>query len=115
MVDQFTGVAIQSNIPLARKRDEFRDNIKHVERIIDNAYLTTSIELPPKLVVLPEASFQGFRDEFIDQDHLDYVKNMAIDIPGEETDILAQKAKQLGIFLVATAKARMTEFPDRFF
>ena len=115
MVDQFIGIAIQSNIPLARKRDEFRDNIKHLLRIIDNAYLTTSIELPPKLVVLPEASFQGFRDEFIDQDHLDYVQNMSIEIPGEETDLLAEKAKQLGIFLVATAKARMTEFPDRFF
>lgn len=115
MIGQYTALAIQSNIPLARSREEFPDHIKHLGKILDSAVNTLNIEFPVRIVVFPEASFQGFRDEYIDQDHVDYVNRMAIDIPGPETDLFGQKAKQYNTYIVATAKAKHPKFPNRFF
>ncbi|MDG6997362.1 MAG: hydrolase, partial [Nitrososphaerota archaeon] len=50
-----------------------------------------------------------------DMNHVEYAHKFAIDIPGEETDAFAETARKFNAFLVASAKARMEEFPDLFF
>jgi predicted amidohydrolase len=55
-------------------------------------------------------------DEYTDMDHIQYCKEVAITIPGEETDRLAEKAKKYGVYIVAQAKALDPDImPDRFF
>jgi len=68
-----------------------------------------------KLIILPEGALQGFNDEVMDVDHEWYANNIAIDIPGPETDALGETAREWGVHIMAQAKAKHSDFPDRFF
>lgn len=43
-----------------------------------------------KLAVIPEGALQGFTDEVFDMDHAEYREEIAVDVPGEETDVLGE-------------------------
>ena len=73
------------------------------------------IVLPVKLIVIPEGALQGFTDEVFDWDHEKYANEIAIDIPGPETDMLGKLAKEFNAYVVATAKSHEPEFPGLFF
>ncbi len=95
-------------------KPNYQKNLDHICRMIDTAILH-SLEYPPKLVALCEGAIQGFPDEIHDWDPVEYARNGAISIPGPETDRLSEKAVQWKTFIIGQAKAKMAEFPDRFF
>src|ERR1044072_1274771 len=71
--------------------------------------------LPVRLITIPEGALQGFNDEVLDHDHVWFARECAIDIPGPETDALGRLGATYEAYVMATAKARHPEFPDRFF
>lgn len=73
------------------------------------------MDLPVKLAVIPEGALQGFTDEIMDMDHATFREEIAIDIPGRETEQLGEYAKEFGIYLVASAKDRAREYPEKFY
>jgi predicted amidohydrolase len=73
------------------------------------------MDLPVRLICIPEGGLQGFTDEVLDLDHETYARECAIDIPGPETDYLGRLAQQWNAYVVAQAKARHPEFPGLFF
>jgi predicted amidohydrolase len=115
MIKPYMAVGLSPTIWGVRKRNEIKKNLDHIRELIAAASWLSSLDLPIKLVVIPEGGLQGFTDEIFDMDHTKYAKEIAIDIPGEETDILGEIASEHNIYLVATAKAKEEEFPDRFF
>jgi beta-ureidopropionase len=44
------------------------------------------LELPVRLIALPEGALQGFNDEVLDLDHVQYARERAIDIPPDWKD-----------------------------
>lgn len=115
MVEQYMALALQPAMRGATNRAEIRANLEHISDLIDAACWLSAIDLPVKLITIPEGSLQGFTDEVFDWDHERYVDEMAIDIPGPETEFLGEKAKQHGAYVIAQAKARHPEFPRNFF
>jgi predicted amidohydrolase len=99
----------------ASKRSDIFRNIDHHREIIKAACWLSDIDLPVKLIIFPEGALQGFNDEVLDVDHADYANNVAIDIPGPETDALAEIARDNDVYIMAQAKAKHPDFPDRFF
>lgn len=93
---------------------DYEPNLRHLDHMIDMAVLH-SLEYRPRLLVLCEGAIQGFPDEYHDWESAAYAASGAIDIPGPVTDRLAEKAVQWDLYLIGQAKARMPEFPDRFF
>jgi predicted amidohydrolase len=75
----------------------------------------SSLDLPVRLVAIPEGALQGFTDEVFDLDHATYARECAIDIPGPETRFLGDLAKHWNVYIVAQAKARHEQFAERFF
>lgn len=68
-------------------------------------YMTDAASQGAQLIVFPEISLQqnpgwGFSDYYPTQEEVDYVKKTAETIPGESTDILTKKAKELGIYVI---------------
>jgi predicted amidohydrolase len=115
MVEQYMALALQPAMRGATTRSEIRYNLDHISDLIDAACWLSAIDLPVKLIAIPEGAIQGFTDEVFDWDHERYVDELAIDIPGPETEFLGRKAIQHGAYVIAQAKARHPEFPRNFF
>jgi len=118
MIDIYNAVGVQTNTYDCKynvgDKPNYQRNLQHVCKMIDLAALH-SLEYPPRLIALCEGAIQGFPDELYDWDHIEYAKNGAINIPGPETDILAEKAIKWDAYIIGQAKNKMQEFPDRFF
>ncbi|MCK9379481.1 MAG: hypothetical protein M0P95_00285 [Sulfuritalea sp.] len=117
-MELYTAVGVQSNVFDCKytidSKADFTRNLKHLSHMIDVAVFH-SMEYPVRLIALPEGAIQGFPDEYHDWDPVAYSRDGAIDIPGPETDVLSEKAVKWNSYIIAQAKARMPEFPDRFF
>lgn len=115
--ESYIAVALQPKVYGCRNREDIQRNLKNLLSLLDNAVPTSYMVGggPVKLVAFPEGSIQGFYDETSNMDHPQYCRDLAIQIPGPETDLLAEKARQWGIYIVAQAKTMDPDIaPDRF-
>ncbi len=98
-----------------RKRADIRINLEHLKHLVKAAAWLSSLDLPVRLIAIPEGALQGFNDEVLDLDHVQFAREGAIDIPGEETDFLGRLAREYDSYIIAQAKARHPDWKDRFF
>src|SRR5262249_56655891 len=98
-----------------RRREEVSTNLEPLSPLIKAASWLPSLDLPVRLIAIPEGALQGFNDEVLDLNHEEFARECAIDVPGPETDYLGRLARQWNAFVMAQAKARHPEFPGRFF
>ena len=115
MIDPYKAVGLIPTMRGIRHRDEIGRNIDHIAHLIKAASWLTGLDLPVKLIAIPEGALQGFNDEVLDLDHEEFARECAISIPGPETDRLGELARQWDAYLIAQAKARHPEFPNRYF
>ena len=115
MVEPYNCVGIVPTMWGIRKREDMQKNIDHIKSIIKAGVWLTSLDIPVRLIAIPEGGLQGFNDEILDVDHADFAKTCAIDIPGPETEQLGEIAKDYNAFIMAQAKAKHEDWPDRFF
>ncbi len=115
MVEPYQAVGLIQSMRGIRRREEIEWNLEHISHMIKAASWLSSMDLPVRLICIPEGGLQGFTDEVFDLDHEQYALECAIDIPGPETDYLGALARQWKAHVVAQAKARHPEFPGRFF
>jgi predicted amidohydrolase len=115
MPEPYTAVGLIPSVRGVRKREQIQRNLDHLAELIAAASWLSSLDLPVRLVLLPEGALQGFTDEVFDLDHAAYAGDTAIDIPGPETHFLGELARHWKIFIMGQAKARHDAFPERFF
>ncbi len=115
MIDPYNAVGLIPNMWGIRQRQDMQKNIEHLHSLTKAACWLTNLDIPVRLVAIPEGALQGFNDEILDVDHADFAHNCAIDIPGPETEELAKIAKEFDVYLMAQAKARHEDWPDLFF
>jgi predicted amidohydrolase len=114
-IESYVAVGVSHTVRGVLKREHIKLNIEHLHEVCAAACWLSSLDLPVRLIVIPEGGLQGFTDEVFDWDHQKYAEEIAIDIPGPETELLGKLAKEFNCYLVATAKAREPEFPGLFF
>src|SRR5437773_7004231 len=115
MVKPYTCVGLVPTVRGIRKRKDIKINLEHLSHLVKAASWLSSLDLPVRLVAIPEGALQGFTDEVFDLDHQQYAEECAIDVPGEETEYLGGLARRWGTVIVGQAKARHQDFPGRFF
>jgi beta-ureidopropionase len=115
MVEPYTAVGLIPTFWGASRRDDIQKNIDHLRHLTKAAVMLCNLEMPVRLIAIPEGALQGFNDEVMDVDHAEYARSCAIDIPGPESDALGLLAKQYRAFIMAEAKARHPDWPDLFF
>lgn len=98
-----------------KTRSDIMKNIDHLEELSHGALWLSSLDLPVRLLVLPEGALQGFNDEALDLSISDFLNDGAIDIPGPETDRLGDLAKSQNVYIMAQAKTRDPEWPGIMF
>ncbi|MBP1761811.1 MAG: nitrilase/cyanide hydratase and apolipoprotein N-acyltransferase [Firmicutes bacterium] len=98
------------------ERKHITANLNIIEDCIVGAIETVNINMPVKIVALPEGSLTGFTDEVFDIPHVIAARELFIDIPGEETDRLGKLAQKYNTYIIAQCKARWPQImKDRFF
>ncbi|MCP8305168.1 MAG: hypothetical protein H3Z50_06875 [archaeon] len=105
--DIFSVGAVQPEVYYCKDRKEIREkNLKRHLELLDFLvpYWSSLVGAPCRLVVFPEFALHG-----IPQKADGSWNGVAIDIPGEETELLGEKAKELNIYI---ASHGWTEHPD---
>jgi predicted amidohydrolase len=115
MIRPYTAVGLVPTVRGIRKRDDIALNLEHIAHMVKAAAWLSSLELPVRLIALPEGALQGFNDEVFDLDHVLYARECAIDIPGPETEALGVIAREYNAFVMGQAKAHHPDWKDRFF
>ena len=115
MIEPYTAVGLIPTFWGVRRRADIAKNLDHIEELTHAALWLGGLDLPVRLLAIPEGALQGFTDEILDLDHETYAREVAIDIPGPETDRLGALAQEHGVYVMAQAKARHPEFPGRYF
>ena len=96
-------------------RKDISRNLDTIEDGIHAAMSVVSINMPVKIIALAEGALTGFTDEAFDIPHTTAVKELFIDVPGEETERLAGLARNYKTYIVQ-CKARWPEvMKNRFF
>jgi predicted amidohydrolase len=111
----YTAVGLIPTARGIRKRADIRVNLEHLKHLVKAAAWLSSLDLPVRLIAIPEGALQGFNDEVMDLDHVQFAREGAIDIPGEETAFLGRLAREYDTYIIAQAKARHPDWKDRFF
>ncbi|MGZ4507228.1 MAG: nitrilase-related carbon-nitrogen hydrolase [Blastococcus sp.] len=115
MPEPYTAVGLIPTVRGIRTRADIGRNLEHIAQLFKAASWLSSLDLPVRLVAIPEGGLQAFNDEVLDLDHRTFARECAIDIPGPETEFLGELARTYDTFVMAQAKARHDAFPDRFF
>src|SRR6266700_3726547 len=115
MISPYTAVGLIPTVRGIRRREDIKINLEHLAHLFKAASWLSSLDLPVRLVAIPEGGLQAFNDEVLDLDHVTFARECAIDIPGPETRYLGDLAREYDTYVMAQAKAKHPEFPDRFF
>jgi len=94
MIEPYQAVGLVPTMRGIRHRGEIVVNLEHISHLIKAASWLSSMDLPVRLIAIPEGALQGFNDEVLDLDHEGFARECAIDIPGPETDYLGGLARQ---------------------
>lgn len=116
MIEQYTAIAVQPTVWTIQRRADIRKNLERLARQIRAIKWSAELDLPVRLVALPELALSGAPDEAFDMDHVEAAREVYIDIPGEETEYLGKLCRQNGFYLIGQCKSRDPDLmPDRFF
>ena len=114
-IQQYMALAISPAMWGIEKREDTQKNLAHISDCIDAAIWLAGIEMPVKLITIPEGAIQAFTDEMFDWAHSDVVEKLAATLPGPETEVLSKKAKEYQAYVVAQMKVKHPDIPGRFF
>src|SRR4051794_14032954 len=115
MIEPYNAVGLIPTFWGIRRRKDIKHNIEHLKSLTKAAFWLSNLDIPVRLLAIPEGALMGFNDEVLDVDHADYARTCCIDIPGPETDEIGKLAREWNVFIMAQAKARHKDWKDRFF
>ena len=72
MSEPYQAVGLIQTMRGIRRRDEIMWNIEHISHMIKAACWLSSMDLPVRLICIPEGGLQGFTDEVFDSDHVQF-------------------------------------------
>src|SRR5205823_3838740 len=94
MISPYTAVGLIPTVRGIRRREDIRINLEHLAHLFKAASWLSSLDLPVRLIAIPEGGLQAFNDEVLDLDHVEFARSCAIDIPGDETEALGMMANE---------------------
>jgi beta-ureidopropionase len=119
MTDLYSVVCMQTNrVGIDHRRDIRKANLDRALEIFGYGPLRLAFReyAPLKLVVFPEVFMQGWNDNAAPYSNIftKVAKDMAIRIPGEETDLLAEQARKYKTYVAGSAHEVIPEISTEY-
>jgi predicted amidohydrolase len=116
VIEPYAVVALSPRHSPIKKRSDAVENTKRICGFMEMAVAVATTEgAPVKLVVIPEMAIQGMKMDFRAGNRAAEAE-FGMQIPGPETDILAQKARDLNTYIAGELYlVKDDDFPDRYF
>ncbi|MGN6681999.1 MAG: hypothetical protein ACTHKL_29905, partial [Streptosporangiaceae bacterium] len=105
MIEPYQALGLVPTMRGIRRREDIQVNLEHLSHLIKAASWLSSLDLPVRLIAVPEGALQGFNDEVLDLDHDQFAAECAIDIPGHESVFLGILARLWYAFIMGQAKS----------
>jgi len=77
-IDSYVAVGISPTVRGVVKREQIKTNIDHIHEVCAAACWLSSLDLPVRLIVIPEGALQGFTDEVFDWEHQKYASELLL-------------------------------------
>lgn len=115
MIKPYAAACIQPIVHMCETRKDIKKNLERYKELID--YTTGYYwEWPCKLIAFPEYFLQGVTTPGKGEKKRGGFLEVAIEIPGEEIEVLSQKAKEYGVYIAgAGIVERLPDFPGYWF
>ncbi len=110
----YTACVVQPVMKWVYRREDLQHNVERYTKLLDSIARRFGGWAPLKLVAFPEFFLQGFTTR-PDVDMETYRKEILITLPGKESDALAAKARQHGIYIMGCALEYEPLLPEYFF
>src|SRR5262245_27445373 len=94
MIEPYNAVGLIPTFWGIRRREDIKNNIEHLKSLTKAAFWLSNLDIPVRLLAIPEGALMGFNDEVLDVDHADYARTCCIDVPGPETDEIGKLARE---------------------
>ncbi len=114
-VAPYMAVGLSTIVHGVGSRPDIARNLQIIEDGIHAAVSIIGINMPVRLIALAEGALTGFTDEIFDISHVTAADELFIDIPGPETERLAELARLYETYIVVQCKARWPEVIERRF
>ncbi len=118
MIEPYVAVCIQNEVRVCSKRSQVMANVERCTELIDRCAMFFQRQFGERvrLVAFGEYHLQDWRGVTAPwwEEECDPI-DVCLTIPGDETEVLAKKAKQYGIFIAAHALEIDPNFPGYFF
>src|SRR5690349_24842382 len=101
MIEPYNAVGLIPSFWGIRRREEIKHNIEHLNSLTKAAFWLSNLDIPVRLLAIPEGALMGSNDEGLDVDHADYANTCCIDVPGQETDEVGQLGRDGNVFIKA--------------
>jgi predicted amidohydrolase len=114
---QYTAVGIQSDVWTCYNKSDFKRNLDRLAFNISRAVRYAELDLPVRLVALSEGALGGWASwAGGTEEHIRTCRQLAPEIPGEETDFLGQLCREGDFYLIGQMQAKDVELmEDRIF
>ena len=66
MIEPYTAVGLIPSFWGIRRRGDIEKNLEHLESLTKAAFWLSNLDIPVRLVAIPEGALQGFNDEVLD-------------------------------------------------
>ena len=64
MIEPYTAVGLIPSFWGIRRREDMAKNLEHIESLTHAAFWLSNLDIPVRLIAIPEGALQGFNDEF---------------------------------------------------
>jgi hypothetical protein len=75
MIEPYQALGLVPTMRGIRRREEIQTNLEHLSHPDKTASWLSSLDLPVRLIAIPEGAPQGFNDEVLDLDHADFARD----------------------------------------
>ena len=74
MIEPYNAVGLIPSFWGIRRREDMAKNLEHIESLTHAAFWLSNLDIPVRLIAIPEGALQGFNDEVTDIDHAEYAR-----------------------------------------